>query len=132
TLCEIELVGNTAAFHSCASIPGIVAGKFRLPAGTTQETSPLSLEELACGRPPSGVTAVRKPIIGFSADFWKSRARCCSSSVHFGMPTKSTFLLIPSASALLTSWGQAEAEYLTSQVVPVMSAAPSATFKSLS
>src|SRR5712675_580733 len=112
-LCEIELVGNTAAFHSCASMPGIAAGKFRLPAGTTHETSPLSLEELACGRPPSGVTAVRRPITGFSADFWKSLARSCSASVHFGMPTMSTFFWMVSAIVLLTSCGHAEAEYLT-------------------
>src|SRR5215510_5670945 len=68
-LWETELVGNTAAFHSCALTPGIADGKFRLPAGTTQETSPLSLEELACGRPPSGVTAVRSPVVGSAADF---------------------------------------------------------------
>src|SRR5215813_14938485 len=53
-LCEIELVGNTAAFHTCAPTPGIAEGKLRLPAGTTQDTSPLSFEEALCGRPPSG------------------------------------------------------------------------------
>src|SRR3954447_8573595 len=44
-LCEIELVGNTAACHSCAAKPGMVDGLFTLPAGTTQEISPLSLED---------------------------------------------------------------------------------------
>src|SRR5215813_11806777 len=88
-LCEIELVGNTAAFHSCAPTPGSADGKLRLPAGTTQDTSPLSFEEALCGRPPSGVTS-------------------------FGMPTRSTFFWIASAKALLTSCGHAEAEYFTS------------------
>src|ERR1043166_8356267 len=97
-------------------MPGIAEGKFRLPAGTTHETSPLSLEDVACGRPPSGVTLVSSPTTGFSYFFWNSLARCCSSSVHFGMPTRSTFFWIASASVLLTSCGQADAEYFTSNV----------------
>src|SRR5215510_14803303 len=131
-LCEIELVGNTAAFHSCALTPGIAEGKFRLPAGTTQDTSPLSFEEQLCGRPPSGVTLVCRPTTGRACIFWNSRARSCSASVHFGMPTRSTFFWIASAKVLLTSCGQADAAYLTSNVVPVISAAPSAIFISLS
>src|SRR5262245_64490851 len=131
-LCEIELVGNTAAFHSCAPTPGTAEGKLRLPAGTTQETSPLSFEEVACARPPSGVTAVRNPTTGFSANFWKSRAKLCSCSVHFGMPTRSMFFCTASAIVLLPSCGQADAAYCTSQVVPVISAAPSAILTSLS
>src|SRR5205814_5690791 len=86
-LCEIELVGNTAAFHSCASMPGIVEGNCRLPVGTCQVMSPLSFEEADCARPPSGVTAVFSPLVGFSYIFWKSLARCCSASLHFGTPT---------------------------------------------
>jgi hypothetical protein len=48
------------------------------------------------------------------------------------MPTISMFFCTLSAIVLLASCGQAEAAYLTSQVVPVISAAPSAIFKSLS
>src|SRR5207248_9939109 len=68
-LCEIELTGVTAAFHSWYWMPGTEAGKFNRPAGTTQDTSPLSLEEADWTRPPSGVVAVRKLICGFSANF---------------------------------------------------------------
>src|SRR5262249_49831305 len=113
-LCEIELVGTTAAFHSCAPTPGTADGKLRLPAGTTQETSPLSFEEVAWGRPPNGVTFVCNPTTGNPCVFWNSRARSCSASVHFGIPTRSTFFWIASARVLLTSCGQAEAEYFTS------------------
>src|SRR5260221_11050110 len=105
-------------------MPETDAGKFRLPAGTTQDTSPLSFDEKACGFPPSGVGAARNPTTGFSAAFWKFFAKPCSSSVHFGMPTASMFFCTASAIVLLTSCGQAEAGDFTSQVVPVLSAAP--------
>ncbi len=75
---------------------------------------------------------MRRPTTGLSAAFWKSLANCCSSALHFGMPTSSMFFWIASAIVLLTSCGQAEAAYFTSQVVPVISAAPSAILRSLS
>src|SRR5262245_65764855 len=104
-------------------MPGTEAGKLKIPAGTTQETSPLSLDEVACVRPPSGIGAVRRPVTGLPADFWKSRANCCSCSVHLGMPTASMFFWIASANALLASCGQADAEYFTPLVAPVISTA---------
>src|SRR5262245_62012041 len=113
-------------------MPGTDDGKFKLPAGTTHDTSPLSFDEADWARPPSGIGTVRNPTTGFSAAFWKSRANCCSCSLHFGTPTTSMFFWIASAIALLTSCGQAEAAYLTSQVVPVISDAPSAILSSLS
>src|SRR5215831_6803640 len=113
-------------------MPGTDEGKFTLPAGTTQVTSPLSFEEADCVRPPSGTGAVRSPTTGFSAAFWKFLANCCSCSLHCGTPTISMFFCTASAIVLLTSCGQAEAAYLTSQLVPVISAAPSAILSSLS
>src|ERR1700704_2165229 len=101
-------------------MPGTEAGKFKLPAGTTQDTSPLSFDELACGRAPSAVGAGRNPTTGLSAAFWKSLAKRSSSAVHVGMPTVSMFFCTASAIVLLTSCGQAEAAYLTCQVVPVI------------
>src|SRR3954465_12393012 len=113
-------------------MPGTDAGKFTIPAGTTHDTSPLSFEDVACLRPPSGTGSGRRPSCGFSADFWKSSAKGGSSSDHFGTPTTPIFFWIASAIDLLTSCGQADAAYLTSQVVPVISAAPSAIFNNLS
>src|SRR5690349_21620165 len=107
---------------------GTDAGKITIPAGTIHDTAPVSFEGVAGLRPPSGTVSLRRPSCGFSANFWKSRAKRCSFSDHFGTPTTSIFFWIASAIDLLTSCGQADAAYLTSQVVPVISAAPSAIF----
>src|ERR1043165_73776 len=113
-------------------MPGTDDGKFTRPAGTTHDTSPLSFDDVACRRPPSGSGSGLRPTTGFSANVWKSRANFCSSSDHFGTPTWSMFFWIASAIALLTSCGQAEAAYFTSQLVNVIIAAPSAILSSLS
>src|SRR5580658_5429407 len=113
-------------------MPGTLAGNLSIALGTTQVTSPLSLDDADCGCWPSAVGLVLSPIGFASMAVWNLRANACSSSLQCGMPTVSMFAWIASATGLRPNCGQAAASILYSHVVPVISAAPSAILTSLS
>jgi hypothetical protein len=111
-------------------MPGTLAGNLIIALGTTQVTSPLSLDDADCGRCPSAVGLPLSPIGFAPMAVWNLRAKACSSSLQRGMPTASMLAWIASATGLRPSWGQAAASIWYSHVVPVISAAPSAILTS--
>ena len=75
--------------------------------------------------PRSSPTSVFSPDTSTPISFWNASAKRTSSSLHSGMPTRTMFACVFSATGLLKCRPHADPTVMiVSTVVPVMSAAP--------